>query len=60
MVGKTMANWTIEVAESARWKFREAGWTDKQYDELLVGMEEELSTKPGIFVPYWLTYATKI
>jgi hypothetical protein len=59
-IGKMTANNTMDIARSARWMFKETGWTDRQYDDLLAGIEEELSTKPGIFVSYYMTYARKI
>jgi hypothetical protein len=42
-----MAEILTELAASVLWMFKEAGWSDKQYDELIAN------------IAYYLTYAYK-
>jgi hypothetical protein len=49
----------MAIADNVRWKFKEAGWTDRQYDNLITTMGEELHTKPGIILLFYVAFARK-
>jgi hypothetical protein len=49
----------MEIVANVRWVFKEARWTDRQYNDLMADIAEEIRSKPGVLATYYMTYGYK-
>jgi hypothetical protein len=57
--GDKLAEHVLGVSRTFRWVCKNAGWTDKQFDEIMTESENELRTKPGLLFSVYVTHARK-
>jgi hypothetical protein len=57
--GNILAEHVLGVSRAFRWMFKDAGWTDEEFDELIANSEKELRTKPGLLFSIYVTHARK-
>jgi hypothetical protein len=58
--GNILAEHVLGVSRTFRWMFKDAGWTDGEFDELIANSEKELHTKPGLLFSIYVTHARKV
>jgi hypothetical protein len=57
--GNELADHIIEVCRNFRWMCNGAGWTDKEFNDIMAKSEKELHTKHGLFFPVYVTQANR-
>jgi hypothetical protein len=54
-----MVDRALDAMSAFRPRFKQGGWSDDEYDDLVIEIEHELMTQPHITLSLYMSWATK-